>query len=447
MAADADPYRVLGLARGATLDEVKRAYRRLAKINHPDAAGESALPKFLAIQGAYEQLIGGSGAAAKGRRGSAAPRRPWEADPERSDATSRAYGGRPRSAPPGAKAGPTSAGAPGPKAESPGAKAGPTRPGATGPKAAGGGRPGRRRTYERPPDAGAPAGDTSPGGKARPPNKATLGSTSYDGADGPFEPDWGGASWYGTTSGTYWTLNPKEYADPRKHGPEYQARARRSARARAGEASPGGEGSPGGEATDRPARPTHTTTSWWDSTVGHTDPPDPTGETRRDRPGAGPPRSDDPPPPDLGRAAADIARVLTDERFGGPRRRLARAIVGWLPIAFGLGWLVGEVTGCGRFAATCTGAAEPVLLGLQVAVFALLLLVPAVATIATTAALSLFVAAVAASLILSASGGAVGGGVREAALGVVLVIAWLGGLALALARRARTLRSAARPVS
>jgi hypothetical protein len=31
-------------------------------------------------------------------------------------------------------------------------------------------------------------------------------------------------SWYGTTSGTYWTLNPKEYADPRKHGPEYQAR-------------------------------------------------------------------------------------------------------------------------------------------------------------------------------------------------------------------------------
>ena len=67
--------------------------------------------------------------------------------------------------------------------------------------------------------------------------KATLGSTSYDGADaGPFEPDWGGASWYGTTSGTYWTINPKEYADPRKHGPEYQARARRTA---GGRASPG----------------------------------------------------------------------------------------------------------------------------------------------------------------------------------------------------------------
>ena len=29
-------------------------------------------------------------------------------------------------------------------------------------------------------------------------------------------------------SGTYWTINPREYADPRKHGPEYLARARRA---------------------------------------------------------------------------------------------------------------------------------------------------------------------------------------------------------------------------
>ena len=43
----------------------------------------------------------------------------------------------------------------------------------------------------------------------------------------PFEPEWEGASWYGGSSGTYWTLNPKEFADPRKHGPEYLARGRR----------------------------------------------------------------------------------------------------------------------------------------------------------------------------------------------------------------------------
>ena len=67
----------------------------------------------------------------------------------------------------------------------------------------------------------------------RPSTTASPGSTSYEGADKePFEPGWSGATWYGASSGTYWTINPKEYADPRKHGPEYQARARR---ARAGD--------------------------------------------------------------------------------------------------------------------------------------------------------------------------------------------------------------------
>src|SRR5207244_363814 len=64
-------------------------------------------------------------------------------------------------------------------------------------------------------------------------NRATPGSTLYDAADEePFEPGWTGATWYGASSGTYWTINPKEYADPRKHGPEYQRRARRSASGR-----------------------------------------------------------------------------------------------------------------------------------------------------------------------------------------------------------------------
>src|SRR5512145_997150 len=45
-----DPYRTLGLGRDATTEEIRRAYRRLAKANHPDSAGEAALPRFLAIQ-------------------------------------------------------------------------------------------------------------------------------------------------------------------------------------------------------------------------------------------------------------------------------------------------------------------------------------------------------------------------------------------------------------
>ena len=58
MAPNADPWRTLGLSPGATQDEIRRAYRRLAKVNHPDAAGESALPRFLAIQAAYDNNQG-----------------------------------------------------------------------------------------------------------------------------------------------------------------------------------------------------------------------------------------------------------------------------------------------------------------------------------------------------------------------------------------------------
>ena len=239
MALEPDPYRVLELSRGASLDDVKRAYRRLAKANHPDAAGEAALPRFLAIQAAYELLAGGTGAATRGRRATPATRPSWEADPDRSDATRRAYGGRARTAPPGGRgAPPGSASGPGAasRAGTTGAAAG---SGATGRPGAGSGgstsaRAGRRRrtTADDAASAGTPPPDSKRGSRSTKANKkATLGSTSYDGVDaGEFEPDWRGASWYGTTSGTYWTLNPKEYADPRKHGPEYQARARRAAR-------------------------------------------------------------------------------------------------------------------------------------------------------------------------------------------------------------------------
>ncbi len=61
-----------------------------------------------------------------------------------------------------------------------------------------------------------------------------MGSTSYDEARDPKDPNdptWSGASWYGPSTGEYWIINPREYADPRKHGPEYQSRARRMAAA------------------------------------------------------------------------------------------------------------------------------------------------------------------------------------------------------------------------
>ncbi|HEX2755307.1 MAG TPA: J domain-containing protein, partial [Candidatus Limnocylindrales bacterium] len=103
MAPNADPWRTLGLAPGATQDEIRRAYRRLAKVHHPDAAGDAELPRFLAIQAAYEQLAGPGrvrrvGARPPGRPtdpGPATdPREPWRADPNRARASGRADGRR-----------------------------------------------------------------------------------------------------------------------------------------------------------------------------------------------------------------------------------------------------------------------------------------------------------------------------------------------------------------
>ncbi len=57
-----DPYDVLGLGRSASEAEIKRAYRKLAKVNHPDRhAGDSrsqknAQAKFAEINSAYEIL-------------------------------------------------------------------------------------------------------------------------------------------------------------------------------------------------------------------------------------------------------------------------------------------------------------------------------------------------------------------------------------------------------
>ena len=50
-----DPYRVLGVLRGATTAEIKAAHRRLAKRYHPDGTKGDAI-RFLAIQESYQLL-------------------------------------------------------------------------------------------------------------------------------------------------------------------------------------------------------------------------------------------------------------------------------------------------------------------------------------------------------------------------------------------------------
>jgi hypothetical protein len=55
--AGVNPYARLGLAPGASLAEVKRAYRRLAMQLHPDHAGPGGTRTFLAVKAAYEWIV------------------------------------------------------------------------------------------------------------------------------------------------------------------------------------------------------------------------------------------------------------------------------------------------------------------------------------------------------------------------------------------------------
>ncbi|MGZ9277021.1 MAG: DnaJ domain-containing protein [Candidatus Limnocylindrales bacterium] len=425
MAPHGDPYRTLELSRGATLAEVKQAYRRLVKANHPDRAGEAALPRFLAIQAAYDEIVGpdgrarpaGAGGAAASRAGGPGTRRPWDADPDRAGATYRAYGGRPRRPRPTASPPPRSGAGPGPGDE---ASAGP-RPTAEG------------------------AGDAGP---ARTPNKATLGSTSYDGVDPEtFEPDWAGASWYGTTSGTYWTLNPKEYADPRKHGPEYQARARRQWLDGAQEVEPQPQA--------------RTTTSWWATMPGdrpmETDerPADGGGEgidRPADAPSSGPARTSARTGPPAATADSPTDTIMASLRawLDGSRpgvgARVGRAVVGWAPIALGIGWIAGEMTGCGRFSAACDPAVAPISWFAQIAALGALLLVTWLARIATIATIATLAAVIPGAILLLATSdpGAVDAG--RTALGGLMIVAWTAGFGAGVIREVRSARRSG-PVS
>ena len=108
---------------------------------------------------------------------------------------------------------------------------------------------------------------------------------------------------------------------------------------------------------------------------------------------------------------------------------------------FGLAWLIGEVTGCGRFSATCDGGVSALTPVLAIGALVVLLLVPPLAALAAAGAVALVVAAVPTTLLLSATGEAANIESRNALLGVVLVVAWMAGLGIGIARRLRMIHA------
>ncbi|MBA3875381.1 MAG: hypothetical protein C0498_00350 [Anaerolinea sp.] len=406
-----DPYRVLGLPPGASAAEVKRAYRRLAKANHPDSAGEAALPRFLEIQRAYETLT-----SVVWRPGL---RRPASTEPRRADPT------RARSTP-GAQ---PSGGGPS------NGRSGST--GASGERRAGTGT-----------RSGSGQGTRSDGstGRRRSTKKATFGSTTYDETHDQADTAWSGASWYGPTSGEYWRVNPREYADPRKHGPEYLARAaaRAAAAAERRARQESVASSDAGAITDTgPAR--------------HARPRASTAATQRPRPEAARERASDPasrqrpawtPPArrsGVGAATASTTAEIGTDRSERPAvnlspgaRRILRAVVAWPPLGIAAAAVIGEATGCAAFEATCAPPADLYPWFAQSAIVLALFAVPGVARVFAGGTLAVAILAFPVAAVLSAGGASYDRTYGPAALIVILAIVWAVGVGAALMRRVVT---------
>ncbi len=493
MTFQGDPYRVLGVAAGASVNEIRSAYRRLVKQWHPDAAGDRALPRFLAIQAAYEQLVdaegrlrpatrtgpdgrGGPGGAGTGAGPGGAGRgagagRSSAADPTRARASRDAWRAR--------RAGWGTGGA----------------TGASGPNDASGGAGASSGTRAGGPDArpgGAGSGPRSeePGKGPRErrthhrtTRKATPGSTTYDEAAEPLDPAWGGAGWYGASSGTYWTINPREYADPRKHGPEYQARARRAAAGGAvdddpdaaetgagagagtgpttrggqpGEAAAAGETDAAGSDAWRWSEQGRTTTGGDPHDWGArgwsfaTDPSAAAGGDdvapgdRPRRPPVRPPRPAGTPAstgqggiPDLEPCVRRAAPANLRRLALGPDRRwrFVLAFVAWPPIGVGVASLIDLLTGCGTFAATCTEPARLLPVAVQPLIVLVLAALPAFTAAAAFAGLVALASALPAATII-AFGSRWQPDVARALLALVVAVVYTAALVVS-ARRAR----------
>jgi hypothetical protein len=123
---------------------------------------------------------------------------------------------------------------------------------------------------------------------------------------------------------------------------------------------------------------------------------------------------------------------------GTPRGFMARvglALIGWPAIGLAVTTLTGELTGCGRFAASCV---DPFGVGTwlaQLVIIAILLVLPSVAALSAVGSLAALAASVPTAVILSATGGSHEQAASATVLGVALVLAYATGVLVTIVRR------------
>ena len=114
-----------------------------------------------------------------------------------------------------------------------------------------------------------------------------------------------------------------------------------------------------------------------------------------------------------------------------------------MPVALGIGWGLGELSGCGRFAATCDPSVAPISWAVQLGVLVLLILLARLARVGVLAAFGSLTPVFLASVLLFASDPAATDTAR-AILGALMAIGWGVGLTIGIGRE---FRRGARPVS
>jgi hypothetical protein len=134
-------------------------------------------------------------------------------------------------------------------------------------------------------------------------------------------------------------------------------------------------------------------------------------------------------PPSEPFMAPRLASILGAD-LADPTRRLGFALLAWAPLGLAAAAIIGQVTGCTAYSASCD-AAEPLLPWLaQAAILGILLLVPALSRILAVGTFALLLVLLPLAGFFVAFGGA---GQSEGAvtLVVLLSLAWLAGVGAA----------------